>query len=171
MALAALLPLITAIIGAAKGPGAPAAPAAGGEAGIDIKPTIGEEEKPIGSKMNQEIAVADGQPPPSIAAPPPQVAPGTGPLPASPLVDLGQSPTPVGQTSPGGFRGDPTLPESAPIDTGGGGEKMSMEAKMAIAAQMGSLLRGPGAPRPPSAPSGPGINMQPTTIADLYGRR
>ena len=133
--------------------------AAGGEGGgFDMKPTnlLAEAAGPSpaqaeGSKINESILKADGQAPPaSIAIP--SVEPGTGPLPQGPPVDLDS-----------GFPGDvgPNLPE------GGDPSKMSLEAKMAMAAQLGSLMRGPAPPRPPSVGAGPGINMQPVFLKDL----
>lgn len=150
--IAALAPLlISAATEALKGPGVPTTPAAGG-IGINMSPTGGGEP----SVINADIARADGQATPlfgaggeaaaklNLDAPPPITQPGT----------------PV-----------PEQPTRAQAKAGAGGEKMSMEAKMAIAAQMGSLLRGPGPPPPPSAGGGPGIQMKPTTLDDIYGRR
>jgi hypothetical protein len=62
-----------------------------------------------------------------------------------------------------------------PEEKGGFLSGMSTTEKMAMAAQLGSLLRGPAAPAPPSAPTGgQGINMQPVfqgvTLGQL-GRR
>ena len=62
----------------------------------------------------------------------------------------------------------PTIEEG----TGGGMfEGMSTMDKMAMAASLASLLRGPGPPPPPSAGGGPGINMQPMSLRSMYGRR
>ena len=126
----------------ALSPPAPGDPLAGGAApGINMAPTAAPDE---GSKINEEYLKVDGQPPPSIARP--GVEPGTGPLPQGPPNN--EFPGDVG----------PNLPEDP--------SKMSLEAKMAMAAQLGSLMRGPAPPPPPSG-GGPGINMQPVFLKDL----
>lgn len=113
--------------------------------GIDMAP----------STINAEILKADGQAPPAITA---GASGNFAPVP--------------GQQSQGDISTQLPLPEdlgidySGPRDTG----KMSLEEKMALAAQLGSLLRGPSAPPPPGAPSGgAGINMQPVFLRDLRG--
>ena len=160
--LAALAPLlISAVTEAIKGPGVPTNPVAGG-VGINMQPT---QEEDAGSVINADIARADGQPQAPLfgAGGEAAAAQNLGVPLDPPVVDAG-GPPPI--TQPGTPLPEPTA-ETAAAAPG----KMSMEAKMAIAAQMGSLLRGPGPPRPPSAPSGPGIQMQPTTLDDIYGRR
>jgi hypothetical protein len=131
---------------ALKGPGAPGSdPVEGGAApGINMTP----------SKINEEILKADGQAPPVVAAG------GSGnfaPVPGQ------QSQTDITTTLP------PS--EDLGIDPSAGGGKMSLEEKMAMAAQLGSLLRGPGAPPAPGGVGGggPGINMQPVFLRDLRG--
>lgn len=66
---------------------------------------------------------------------------------------------------------NPMLPET-PVEGGGKGgmfEDMSTADKLALAASLGSLFRGPAPPGPPSR-GGTGINMQPVSIRQLYGR-
>ena len=138
-----------------------------GGGGFDMKPTdlLAQAAGPSpaqaeGSKINESLMKADGQtPPPAIAAP--SVAPGTGPLPQGPPVNL----TDQAPTSDLDVVQIPT--DAPPSVTGEDPSKMSLEAKMAMAAQLGSLLRGPPAPRPPSVGAGPGINMQPVFLKDL----
>jgi hypothetical protein len=66
-----------------------------------------------------------------------------------------------------------TLPEGNVPEPVEGEKKLGIEEKMAIAAQLGSLLRGPGAPAPPGG-GGQGINIQPVspqlTLRQIYGR-
>jgi len=123
---------------------------------------------PQQTKINADITQADGGAPPVTIgqndAATGSITGTSGQPPAGPPPESIALPPPDGSVAPG----TGPLPQGPPAEDGG---KMSMEAKMAIAAQMGSMLRGPGAPRPPSTPSGPGINMQPTTLDDIYGRR
>lgn len=126
------------------------------KAALGAGPSIGTVPQgglPVGgpSKINAEILGADGQAPPVI------VPGSTG--------DMGAIPGQQSQTDI-----STSLPESTEIDTSGTDpSKMSMEAKMAMAAQIGSLMRGNGAPPPPGNVSGggPGINMQPVFLKDL----
>ena len=128
--------------------------------GIDMQSTL-QPPPPagggadVGSKINAELLKADGRPP----APPVLTAGSTG--------DFAPVPGQQSQTDI-----TPSLPEATGLALTEGGDKMSLEAKMAIAAQMGSLLRGPGAPPPPGGGGGPGINMRPVfqdTLRGLYG--
>lgn len=48
---------------------------------------------------------------------------------------------------------------------------MSTTDKMAMAASIASLLRGPAPPPPPGRGGGQGINMQPVSLRSLYGRQ
>jgi hypothetical protein len=105
---------------------------------------------PVGgpSKINEAIRVADGGLPQAAPVQLPQQTPTAD-------LDVVQIPT-----------------DAPPEVTGEGGDKMSLEAKMAMAAQLGSLMRGPGAPPPPGGGGGPGINMKPVfqdTLRSLYG--
>jgi hypothetical protein len=61
------------------------------------------------------------------------------------------------------------IPTDAPPEVTG---KKSMDDKLqmaAMAAQLGSLLQGPGAPPPPGAPRGGGMSFQPYSPRQLYG--
>jgi len=154
-----------------KVPGAPDPIGGEGAPGIDMKPTIKPEEAKGPSKINAELLAADGQaPPPAIAAP--GVAPGTGPLPqAPPVIVPGAGGSKASISGTGQLPTDDLDVVQIPEGPAAGPAGMSLEEKMAMAAQLGSLLRGPGAPRPPGAPGGggPGINMQPVFLRDLRG--
>ena len=145
--------------------------AAGGEGGgIQMEGTLPPPEPAEGSKINEALLKADGQAPPaSIALP--SVQPGTGPLPqGAPVITAGSTgnfapvPGQQSQTDIG-----VQLPESSEIPPPQATEGMSLEAKMAIAAQLGSLARGPGPIPAPHVGAGPGINMQPVFLKDLRG--
>ena len=148
---------------------------AGAEGGIDMKPT---------DLLKNQSHISDGSEITKAAlGAGPSITPGNpdtindmfaradvnGPTQAPPVIVPGSTgdiaPVP-GQQSQTDI--SPQLPESTEFDTGGGDpSKMSLEAKMAIAAQLGSLARGPGAPPPPHVGAGPGINMQPVFLKDL----
>jgi hypothetical protein len=154
-------------------PEAPPPPGGADAPGIDMQPAFQTQTQglPGGSKINAELLKADGQPPPpSIAIP--SVEAGTGPLPqGAPVITAGSTGS-FGNIS--GTGQAPTddldvvqIPTDAPPSVTGEGEGMSLEAKMAIAAQLGSLARGPAPPSPPHVGAGPGINMQPVFLKDL----
>ena len=156
---------------------APPDPSAGGGPGINMAPAFQQQAGGPGvdaSKINESILKADGQaPPPAIAAT--SVAPGTGPLPqGDPVITAGSTGSfdnisGTGQ-APTADLDVVQIPTDAPPEvTGGDPSKMSLEAKMAMAAQLGSLLRGPAPPPPPGGGGGPGINMQPVFLKDLRG--
>jgi hypothetical protein len=131
--------------------GIPQVNAPGGGGGIDMAPT---------SVMSEEVAKANAEGVQSS--------------------DMKQryplTPTEAGKFGTGELL-DPTGFDPAPAETGGKGMfgDMSTSEKLAMAASLGSLLRGPGAPPPPGARSGgQGINMTPqfqnVTLRQL-GRR
>ena len=69
----------------------------------------------------------------------------------------------------------PNITDPVPLDAEGKSGffgDMSKADKLAFAASVGSLLRGPGPPSPPSASAGgQGINMAPVFLRDLYRGR
>ena len=136
-----------------QGPGAPQPPQAGPKAGIEMESTLQPIPTPdptVSTKINSEIAKANN------------------PIEQIPTPDILDSPKIP--TGPDGTEGlDVVEIPGGPPDTKG----MSTESKMAMAAQIGSLLRGPGAPSPPGR-GGQSINMSPVfqgiTMRQLAGR-
>lgn len=120
-------------------------------------PTMG----PVANKMQDEVEKADA---------------GAN---AGTFIQGGRDRTPVatgGPTMDESFAAAEAAGAAAPQypQPGAGGEGMSFDDKMqmaAMVASLGSTLAGPGAPPPPSAPRGGGINMTPQfmTARRMYG--
>lgn len=158
-------------LAAASGQGAAGA---GGEGGIDMEPIFEKAMAEVassfksvpGSEHQAAIEAADA-PPISATGPMSLPSVGGGGVADQPMTaGIGMDKIDVPEI---------TDTQKLPEKEGGLLAGMSTEDKLAMAASLGSLLRGPGAPPPPGAPSGgQGINMSPVfqnvTLRDL-GRR
>lgn len=153
--LALLLPMLLDVAAKAANPQAPGAPGAP-SGGIDLNPTDFEQAE---SKMQAAVSKADGMPQQSMKIGGLDITPGPA---AAPTPDAGLDVPPPGIASgqgtgellsPGAF-GEP----DDPIGKKNMNDKLQMAA---LAAQLGSVLQGPGAPPPPAAPRGGGIQMTP----------
>jgi hypothetical protein len=164
MPFAAFIPLIAAVVGqlaqqqqqqqaGVQNAAAGAAQGAGKGGGIQM-------DTPVTSKIQDAIASAN------TAATEGPKPPMTGlnvmdKMPSKSILDVQKLPEQAAAAGP---------LQQAPKDGKGFFGDMSTADKMAFAASIGSLMRGPGAPPPPGAPSGgQGIQMDPVFLRQLYG--